>query len=255
MDTTQTALPVPQPPAARAPRRLPAGQGAALWGEAWRIFCAAPLTWIAILVAYVAISIVLAIIPVIGAVAHVVLTPVFVGGVMLGCHALARGEPLDFAHLFAGFKENRFPSLALLGLILLALTIVFGIVMLACLFVTIGISGLTALAGQGDPWAIAGAVGVGFVIVLFIALVGATLIAMAYWMAPALVVLDGMEPVAALKKSFDACLTNMGAFLVYGVIYVGLAIAASIPLGLGWLVLAPMVVASCYASWRQIFGA
>jgi uncharacterized membrane protein len=84
---------------------------------------------------------------------------------------------------------------------------------------------------------------------------GLTLLAaMAYWFAPALVVLNGETPVAALQKSFAASLRNVGAFLLYGVIYIGLAIVASIPFGLGWLVLGPMIVGSCYAGWRTIFG-
>lgn len=238
----------------RAPRRLAAGAGTSFWGEAWRIFCAAPLTWMLILVAYVAISIVLAVIPVIGSVVHLVLTPVFVAGMMLGCDALARGRPLEFAHLFAGFKDGRFGPLAVVGLILLALVIVFGILMVAGAFVTIGMSGLGALLDYGDPLTIAGAAGIGALVLLLLALTGATLLWMALWFAPALVTLDGMEPVAALKKSFDACLANIAPFLVYGLLYIGLALLATIPLGLGWLVLAPMIVASCYASWRQIFG-
>ena len=46
---------------------------------------------------------------------------------------------------------------------------------------------------------------------------------------------------------------NVGAFLLYGLIYIGLAIVASIPFGLGgWS--GPMIVGSCYAGWRTIFG-
>jgi uncharacterized membrane protein len=80
------------------------------------------------------------------------------------------------------------------------------------------------------------------------------LVAMAYWFAPALVVLNGEPPIVALQKSFMASWRNFGAFLLYGVIYIGLAIAATIPLGLGWFVLGPMLVGSCYAGWRTIFG-
>ena len=47
---------------------------------------------------------------------------------------------------------------------------------------------------------------------------------------------------------------NVGAFLIYGLIYIGLAFVASIPFGVGWIVLAPMVVGSCYAGWRTILG-
>ena len=96
--------------------------------------------------------------------------------------------------------------------------------------------------------------GVAMLIVALIALVVAVLVAMAYWFAPALVVLNGEQPMAALQKSFAASSRNIGAFLLYGLIYIGLAIVASIPMGSGWLVLGPMVVGSCYAGWRTIFG-
>ena len=99
------------------------------------------------------------------------------------------------------------------------------------------------------------AMGMGFIVLLLIALAGGFLIAMAFWFAPALVALSGEEPFVALQKSFSACWINFVPFLVYGLIYIALAIVASIPFGLGWLVLAPMIAASVYAGWRQIFSA
>ena len=252
-----TAPAIPSPARApRAPRRLPAGQGASFWSEAWRIFCVAPLVWILMLCAYVALSIVLFVIPVIGSLVHSVLTPVFMGGLMLGCHALARGQPLEFGHLFAGFRDGRLGPLVVLGLIVLAAFIVLGIVCAALALVTIGMSGLGALVDYGNPRALAtltGA-GLGLLFLVLVAMVGAALVWMAFWFAPALVAIDGIEPLAALKASFDASLANIAPFLVFGLIYIGLAIVASIPFGLGWLVLAPMMVGSCYASWRQVFG-
>jgi uncharacterized membrane protein len=98
------------------------------------------------------------------------------------------------------------------------------------------------------------AAGPAIILVLLIAVSVALLVAMAYWFAPALVVLNGEAPIAALRKSFAASMHNIGAFLLYGIIYIGLAIVASIPMGLGWLVLGPMVVGSCYAGWRTIFS-
>jgi uncharacterized membrane protein len=253
----ETTAAVPSPiRAPRVPRRLPAAQGMSFWSEAWRIFCAAPLVWILMLCAYVILSIVLVFIPVIGSLAHSVLTPVFMGGLMLGCHALARGQPLEFGHLFAGFKDGRFGPLAVLGLIMLALFIVLGIVCVGIALVTIGMSGLGVLMDYDNPraWATLTGAGFGILFLILVALVAGVLVWMAFWFAPALVVLDGMEPIAALKASFDASLANIMPFLVYGLVYIGLAIVASIPFGLGWLVLAPMLVGTCYASWRQVFG-
>ena len=256
METLPSTATSPAPRPAREPRRLPAGQGAAFWSEAWRIFQAAPLNWILILLVYVCISVVLLFIPVVGSLAHSVLTPVFAGGVMLGCHALARGEPLEVGHLFAGFKDGRFGPLAVLGLIMLAMAIVLGVVCITVAIVTIGMSGLGALIDYTNPnayGALMGA-GAGVFFLILIALLGAMLIWMAIWFAPALVAIDGMEPIAAIKASFDGSLANIMPFVIYGLIYIGLAIVASIPFMLGWLVLAPMVVGSCYASWRQVFA-
>ena len=247
------ATPAPAPP----PRQLPAGDGAAWWGESWRIFCAAPAAWLGILVVFVVVSIALVLVPIVGSLVHTVLTPVFAGGAMLGCHALARGEPLRIGHLFEGFQRGRFAPLCILGLIWLAILVVIAIVMVATIFLTLGASGLAALmdfGGTSIDYAALASAGMAVFIVGLVALAITVLVAMAYWFAPALVVLNGEPPVAALQKSFAASSRNIGAFLLYGLIYIGLAIVASIPVGLGWLVLGPMVAGSCYAGWRTIFG-
>jgi len=258
--------PVPAPPPADdvegpapPPRRLAAREGAAWWSESWRIFCAAPLAWLGIFVVFVVLSIGLVMIPFIGSVVHTVLTPVFAGGVMLGCHALARGRPLTIGHLFEGFQKGRLAPLVTLGLLWLAVLFVIAVVMVGTVFLTLGASGLAALMNAGssstpiDYVALMSA-GTAIFVVGIVALVIALLVAMAYWFAPALVVVNGEPPLSALQKSFAASWQNFGAFLLYGLIYIGLAIAASIPLMLGWLVLGPMLVGSCYAGWRTIFG-
>jgi uncharacterized membrane protein len=244
-------------PAAPPPRRLAAGEGAAWWGESWRIFCAAPAVWIGIFVVFVLVSIVLVMIPVVGSLAHTVLIPVLAGGVMLGCHALARGEPLRIGHLFEGFQGGRFMPLCMLGLLWLAVVCVTAIVMVATIFLAFGVAGLEAIANLDTTtldYAALASAGLAVAIVGLIALAITLLVAMAYWFAPALVVLNGEPPLGALRKSFEATWRNFGAFLLYGLIYIGLAIVATIPMGLGWLVLGPMLVGSCYAGWRTIFG-
>jgi uncharacterized membrane protein len=254
--------PVPHPPefggAAPDGRHLDAGAGAAWWGESWRIFCAAPLAWIGIFIVFVVLSIALVMVPIVGSLANTVLTPVFAGGVMLGCQALAEGRPLSVGHLFDGFRGAYFAPLLTLGLVLLAVFFVIAVVMVGTVFLTLGASGLAALLDAGGTttidYAALRAAGTAIFVVAMIALVVVLLVAMAFWFAPALVVLNREAPMVALSRSFSASWRNVGAFLVYGLIYLGLAIVASIPFGLGWIVLGPMVVGSCYAGWRTIFG-
>jgi uncharacterized membrane protein len=247
------------PRAARSPepRHLPAGYGASWWSEGWRVFAAAPFVWLGLVVILLVLMFLLVLIPLIGGIAQTLLMPVFAGGVMLGCNALARGEPLRIGHLFDGFSAGRFGPLVIVGLVMLAAAIVLGLIVAAVVFASIGIAGLTALAALTDPTQIdiatLSSFGLSLLLVMLIGLVGASLIAMAYWYAPALVVLNGEEPIAAMRKSFAACWRNIGAFLIYGIIYIGLAIVATITFGLGWFVLAPMIAGSCYASWRTVF--
>jgi uncharacterized membrane protein len=76
---------------------------------------------------------------------------------------------------------------------------------------------------------------------------------MALWFAPALAVFHQQGPAEAMKNSFVACLKNVVPFLLYSVILLLLTFVASIPFGLGWLVLGPVLAASLYTSYRDIF--
>ncbi len=270
MDIPRPPTPPNDAPGASAtappPRHLAAGEGIAWWGESWRIFLAAPGPWIGIIVVFIALSFAFTLLPKIGAVAYGILTPVFVGGVMLGCHALARGEPLRLGCIFEGFQHGHFAPLCTLGLLWLAVLVVLACVAVGTILLAVGASGLAALvalvnSAQADPfvathvdYAVLASASIAIMVVSLFAVVVMLLAAMAYWFAPALVVLDGEQPLAALQKSFAASWQNVGAFLLYGLVYIGLAIVATIPLGLGWLALGPMILGSCYAGWRTIFG-
>jgi uncharacterized membrane protein len=95
----------------------------------------------------------------------------------------------------------------------------------------------------------------GMMLALLISLALSVPVVMAMWFAPALVVFNNMQPVPALKASFDACMKNMLVFLVYGLITLVLCFFAALPLGLGFLVLVPVLAGSLYASYRDIFVA
>jgi uncharacterized membrane protein len=106
---------------------------------------------------------------------------------------------------------------------------------------------------RGDA-AGAAAMGGSFVLAWLVAMALSIPIYMALWFAPALVVLRGLAPVAAVKESFFGCLKNVVPFLIYGIVLLVLGIVAAIPLGLGWLVLGPVAIASIYVAYRDIYG-
>lgn len=245
------------PPGPPPLRTVPAGNGTTWWGEGWRLFKAAPGIWIAITVLLIVILIALTMIPIIGGIATSLLSPVLAGGVLTGCRALDRGGELTIGHLFASFSDRLGP-LVIVGVLYLVGTAVIMVVCMGLLFAAVGATGVGALL-SGDPLqagvATLLALGFGAIVTALIGLLLMIPLLMAYWFAPALVVFRNDEPFAAMKASFAACLANMLPMLVYGLVGLAFAIVASIPFGLGWLVLAPVMAASVYASYKDVFGA
>ena len=236
-------------------RSVPPGHGASWWGEAWRLFTPAVGMWLVITIILIVISVVLSMIPIVGNLAGQVLYPIFAGGLMLGCRAIDRGEPLTFNHLFAGFSQRAGP-LFVVGLLYTGIAIAIGATVIGIVLVMFGAAVFTELFRMSDPLAAPVVVGGALMAVSLAALLFFLLflpLVMAIWFAPALIVLRGREPWAAMKESFSGCLQNVVPFLLYGLIGVGLAIVATIPLGLGWLVLAPVTIASIYTSYCDIY--
>ena len=185
------------------------------------------------------------------------LTPVFLGGLMLGCRALEKGAELEIAHFFAGFRNNTLDLITLGGLYLVGNVVIAGL-----MYVIGGTAIQQIVAGQAqniDPSMLTQVLGPA----LMALLVGMALsvpLSMAIWFAPLLVILANQRPVQALRDSFNACLKNMLPFLVYGlVILVPLVLfMAQFDLtnmernpGL-WLIVLFMLP-SIYTSYRDIF--
>ena len=228
-------------------RTVDAGQGWAWILSGFELFKKQPGNWIVIVIVLFVINVVLSFIPILGAIATFLLMPVFVGGLMLGCQSLARSGTLEINHLFAGFKTQT-GNLVMLGGISLGAWIVIMLPVMAIVFF-----GAYFGASAGNAAGIGG-MGLSFVLAMLIVFGLSILIYMALWFAPALVVLRGSAPMEAIKLSFGACMKNIIPFLVYGLVVLVLSIVATIPFGLGWLVLGPVLVASVYTAYQDIFG-
>jgi uncharacterized membrane protein len=230
-------------------RGVAAGRGLSWIGEAWDLFKQAAGLWIGIVVVMFVMFFVAAFIPLVGPLATMLFFPVLIGGLMLGCRALEENQELEFAHLFAGFRQS-FGTLVAVGALYLAGYVV---VMLIVVVLT-GASMFTMMGMGGQPegadlMAIFATTGIAFLLAMALTIP----LLMAVWLAAPLVVFHDQGAIEAMKGSFMGCLKNVLPFLIYGVIMFVLAIVASIPLALGWLVLGPMVVASVYTAYRDIY--
>ncbi len=184
-------------------------------------------------------------------------TPVFLGGLMIGCRALEKGEELEIAHFFAGFHNNTLNLITLGGFYLI------GNVVIALLMYSIGGEAIKQIvAGQAqniDPEILMQALGPALAALLFGMALSVPL-TMAMWFSPLLVVFRNEKPVSALRSSFQACLKNMLPFLVYGLIVLVPLVLFMAPFDLanmernpGLWVVALLVLPSIYTSYRDLF--
>jgi hypothetical protein len=184
--------------------------------------------WIAIIAVYFTISLLLNKVPRLGAIAEWLLSPVLLGGIMLGCDAEWRDRPLRLSHLFDGFRAPHFVPLLRVALWNAAFGCLGVIVAMIVVVVGIGVSGITDLANYADnPLRMWETLGITYLLIIVVGLVFVAVLAMANWFAPALIVLNGATALGAMKASLRASLRNWLPFLVYGLVGIAILIAAA----------------------------
>jgi hypothetical protein len=239
-------------------RKVDTGSGMSWLTEGFRIIMANP-------VAFLVMGLILAVvnfIPILGGLVLTICGPALLGGIVYAAREQAEGAKAEIPHLFRAFQE---PGKIGPMLLLCLPAIVGGALLLICGFVF----GIGALIGGGlsaatnsSTSALVGGLGGGVFVLLLIAVALMFLIYALQFFAVPRVMLDGVEPFAAMRESLSACLANIGAFLVFAVVlfvsFVVLAIALMLVPMLGWLALVTVatVVFACaeYVAWRQVYG-
>ena len=218
--------------------------------QGYWLFRKNPLLWMALTAIGVIGMLGIAIIPVVGDPLATLLFPVLLAGYMFGCHALAQGEELELSHLFAGFRQHAQQLVTLGGINLVGQLLILGVMMLTGGATLVGI--LMDGKPVNDPAILMQAMaGAGFALLLGITLFSILMMAMQF--APMLVIFGKMQPVPAMKISLRAFFRNVIPLTVYGVMLLPFVILATLPMMLGWPVLLPIVIASLYATYRDLF--
>lgn len=217
------------------------------------LFKANPAMWIILLLIYLAIMIPISLMPVLGSIMSTLLAPVFAAGMMWGCQALARNQDLEINHLFEGFKKNTAQLVAVGGFYMV------GLLVIAVLVVLMLDRQAVELIAQGKDLSPEQASAV--ILPLLIAMVLLTPVLMGYWFAPVLAGLNQLKALDAMKLSFIACLKNMAPFLLYGLIFAVVLMAAMwlvmsvhVVFAVVFLAIIPVMMTSLYTSYADIFG-
>jgi uncharacterized membrane protein len=230
-------------------RGVAAGNGWRWIADAWAFTGQQRGTFIGVFLLFALLAIVLGIIPVLGTFASALIMPVIGGGFVLGCDAVRRGEPLEVGHLFAGFQRHA-AKLVTLG----ALYLGAALVMLLIVGLIFGAGVGMTLLGVSEPSPEEmGSIVMTMLLAALVIMALSIPLYMAMWFAGPLIVLADSDVLPALRTSFYACLKNILPFLVWSIAVMVLAVLASIPLLLGWLLFGPVMMASIYISYRDIF--
>jgi uncharacterized membrane protein len=230
-------------------RRVPAANGAGWFRRGWSLFKVAPGAWIVIFLILIVVLVVTSLIPFIGSVINVFLQTMFMGGIMVACRAAEKREPVRINSVFSAFSTHAGP-LALLGLLQFAAYVAAIAIIGVLAAIVIGGAGVT---GMFKPGPMPPGIGAPLIVLGLLALVVFAMIAIATWLAPALVVLHCVSPVDSIRMSFLGCFKNFGALVVFGIVGLLLAVLASLPVLLGWLVFAPVLLCATYAAYRDLF--
>lgn len=223
------------------------------------IFRKNPPLWLLLIALLFIGSRVLLAIPLLGMIA-VLIAPNFLAGLAHGAEALEQGKPLRVGYLASGFLRNAARLVTIGGVSLVGQFLTL-MAMVAIGGEAFGSIAKTMAAGGATPETVEAmrAAAPAMTLALLAGLLLSVPLMMAVWFAPLLVFFNDMKPVPALLLSLGACLRNFLPFLVYGiavvvplVVLMPLSLAARQP-DLGLWLLAPILVPSIYAGYKDLF--
>ncbi len=244
-------------------------RGARWLAEGWRLFRVAPLAWLAIVFTYWLAMTLLSLVPLVGVVAAMALVPGFSVGFMSASRRCEQGEAPQISQLFDGFRERPRTQVALGLVYVVSVALVLAATVIADGGALAGwmVYGRAPDAGTLDAQA--------FLLAFAVATLLYLPVMMAFWFAPLLVAWHTLGAAQALFYSFFACLVNWRAFLGYGIATGAVTLAVPVlvlsalmlltggevhPGGMTLafpllMLLLPVLFASFYASYRDVFGA
>jgi hypothetical protein len=243
-------------------------RGATWLAEGLRMFRASPLGWLAMVFAYLVGTLLLSGVPLVGPVAVSLLVPALSVGFMEASRAASLAQRVELRMLFAGFRERLPQQLVLGGVYFLGFAAALAG---SALFDDGALVGLVlAVKPPEDADAAVSAALPGMLGAVALYLPTMVLL----WYSPVLVAWHGIAPLKALFYSAAAFWLNRRAFAAYGaavslallaLALCLMALAALVPASTALnprslvlplaLALLPTLLASYYASYRDVFEA
>lgn len=204
-------------------RTVPAASGRRWVRDGWSLFARRPLAFTALFMIFLLAALVLAMLPVVGGLLQLMLLPLLSLGFMVASQSALLGGPVhprQFVEPLRAEPQRR--------QVLLQMCVIYGVVALALLLLCDVVSDgamrrlQELMADQNSTPAQVDAILAepGVQTAVIVGLVGAVLLSIPFWHAPALVHWGGQGLGQALFSSTLAILRSKAAFLVYGLTWV-----------------------------------
>ena len=205
-------------------RTVDAGAGINWLQGGWAGFKAGGALLIGMVFVTIVVIAILAFIPWLGTILVPVVGTFLYAGMLNSLHGQATGREMQFEDLWSAFSDqDRLVHLAIVALVPMLGSILRGVL---------------------PDGLIGGLLG---------ALVALVVSALTYFAVP-LVLFRRLEAPVALKSSFEGVLANLPAVIVFWIVCIVLTFVAILPVGLGLLVLVPVLLGAAYEAYAEIYG-
>ncbi len=240
-------------------KRLPAARGLVWIWQGFNLFKHNPTIWLILSSANFVLLTVLEQLGGMGGLLTILISPVLLAGWLIGCHQLAQDQALTINHGWAGFQRNTPQLISLGGMILLVLIVT------AILITNLGGETLKNIMENWQPgddpetlMALLGDDGAGLLLELLLVIsIPLILLGITMQFSPMLIVFRDVHLLPALKISIIAFTNNLAALTLYsfgwGLLYFTLMILPSTLHPVVVIILSPIIVASTYAAYRDVF--
>lgn len=224
---------------------------APIWlSKGWKFFRLDPVKWSIQGIICLALAVVLHWVPILGALVFALISPALLGGLMYSAWRAYKFKSFEIPHLFYPLtaEDKRIDILILGGLLIVIYMVLYilGSSLIGSYLETAESSGwivaiLTPSAGM--LLSLFAVVSIGLVVFMI----------MAY--AIPLVVFTDTAALSAIRGAITAILKNFLPALLFAALVFGLSIAASLPFGLGLIVLLPVVGSALLVAFTETFTA
>ena len=229
--------------------RVDVNRGIGWIQDGWADFIRLPGLWILLMLVLLAIVVILNLLPWVGSLLVALISPVLGASALEAARRSAGGGDFTMAVLLEPTaRSGVLNNLLVLGAVSLAVNAL--IMGLGLMFIGSTALGMGMMHGGEDAWV---GFGAGALISIPLMLTLHTVLTAALFFAVPLVMAEREPPLQAMQSSLKACLVNWAPLLLFGLIATILGFIAMIPMGLGFLILGPVLTGAVWTAYTEIF--